>query len=220
MSLLRAIIFDLDGLLVDSETISLKVYQRILQVYGYKITKEIYAQNYSGRSTAKNIYSLINNFDLPLTIEEGISQSLSMEKNLLKKGVSLKAGALELLKFLQKNGYRIALASSSTPERALYILKINRIDCYFNSFTFGNEVLKSKPNPEIFIRAQTKLQLPVDACLVLEDSEAGIQAANSAKMSVICIPDMRYPQPRYAKMTKGIYGSLSDVLTYLKNNDR
>ncbi|WP_181387724.1 HAD family hydrolase [Liquorilactobacillus hordei] len=216
----KAVIFDLDGLLIDSEVISLMMYQQMVHEYGHKMTKKMYTQNYSGRSAAQNMYSLINNFDLPLTFEEGIMKSQKIEKKLLKNGISLKESALELLQFLRKNDYRIALASSSTPERAIRILKTTHIDCYFDCLTFANEVTNGKPSPEIFIKTSIKLQQPLSECLILEDSEAGIQAAYSAKISVICVPDIKYPRPCYAKMTKKIYSSLKDIIIYLKINKK
>ena len=81
---------------------------------------------------------------------------------------------------------------------------------------FGNEIKRGKPFPDIFLKACEKLEVNVDQALVLEDSEAGIQAAYDAHILVICIPDMKYPQEKYINKTTKIYQSLKDVIDYLE----
>lgn len=86
---------------------------------------------------------------------------------------------------------------------------------YFDEFVFGNEVEKGKPNPDIFLKACDKISVNPEECLVLEDSESGIQAAYSANISVICIPDMKVPNQYYLNMTKAVLSSLEEVIYYL-----
>ena len=74
---------------------------------------------------------------------------------------------------------------------------------------------KGKPDPDIFLKACNKLSVKPEECLVLEDSEAGIQAAYSANIPVICIPDMKVPNQDYLDMTKIVLGSLEEVIYYL-----
>ena len=138
-----------------------------------------------------------------------------IENRFIAQGVDLKYGAKELLSYLKDNNFKIAIASSSTRDRALTILKQHNIVEYFDDFVFGNEVEKGKPNPDIFLKACDKLSEKPEKCLVLEDSEAGIQSAYSANIPVICIPDMKVPNDSYLNMTKEVLSSLEEVISYL-----
>ncbi len=170
----NTIIFDLDGLLIDSEIISYRICQDLTEDCQQHISMETYAQNYSG---IHNISTLIEEFNLPISVEEGMAFVALKEKEYLKEGVALKQGARELLTYLKNNQYKMILATSSTGERALSILDQNEVTAYFDYMVFATEVKKSKPNPDIFLKACEYAKEPPENCLVLEDSEAGIQAA-------------------------------------------
>lgn len=213
--MIKAVIFDLDGLLIDSEIISYKIYKEILHQFGHNFTIEEYTQNYSGKTEVKNVTNLINTYSLPWTIEKGLDNVYKIENRFIAQGVDLKYGAKELLSYLKENNFKIAIASSSTRDRALTILKQHNIVEYFDDFVFGNEVEKGKPNPDIFLKACDKLSEKPEKCLVLEDSEAGIQSAYSANIPVICIPDMKVSNDSYLNMTKEVLSSLEEVISYL-----
>ena len=213
--MIKAVIFDLDGLLIDSEIILYKIYKEILQQFGHNFSIEEYVQNFSGKTEVKNVTNLIDTYNLPWTIDEGLDTVLKIENKLLEQGVDLKSGAKELLRYLKDKGFKIAIASSSTKDRALNILKQHNLIEYFDEFVFGHEVKNGKPNPDIFIKACEKISENPEGCLVLEDSEAGIQSAYSANIPVICIPDMKMPDKSYLDMTKAVLNSLEDVISYL-----
>lgn len=214
--MVKAIIFDFDGLLVDTEIVSYKIYKELLQEYGYAYTKEEYAQNFSGKTEIKNVENLIETYRLPWTLEDGLKNVLEVETRFLSQGVDLKHGVKELLQFLKENEYKIGLATSSTKDRALNILRQHGIIDYFNIFVFGNEVEKGKPNPDIFLKACEKLHENPKNCLVLEDSEAGIEASYSANIPVICIPDMKKPAMQYLDKTVAVYETLDKVIDFLQ----
>lgn len=213
----KAVIFDLDGLLINSEIISHQIIQKMVEPFGYEVTMSDYADHYSGRSDTANIHDIIERFSLPYDLDTGLERSRCIEKELLAKGVELKRGAKELLEYLKRNGYRIALASSSVKERAMSILKQHHIEDYFDVFVFGDEIERGKPHPDIFLKACEKLQMQEDDCLVLEDSEAGVRAALRAGISVICIPDLKPPFDETLKQTAGVRESLLDVIRYLED---
>ena len=213
--MIKAVIFDLDGLLVDTELIAYQIYKDILEKFGYQFTKEEYAQDYSGKSMTVNVPHVIETYQLPWTVEKGLEEVLRAEERLLTYGVELKPGARELLAFLKENHYKIAMASSSIRDRALNILRENGILDYFGQFVFGKEVEKGKPYPDIFLKACEKLGERPEDCLVLEDSEAGIQAANAAGIPVICIPDMKRPSQRLLDRAAAVLDSLDQVIPYL-----
>ncbi len=214
----KAVIFDLDGLLVDTEVISHKIYKEILAEIGHEFSLEEYAQKFSGKTIVQNVKSLINAYRLPWSVEFGFSRVVEIKNGFIARGVDLKPGARELLSFLKKNDYKIAMASSSIEERALNILRQHDLVDSFDVLVFGYEVKNGKPAPDIFLRACEKLLEKPEDCLVLEDSEAGIQAAFSANIPVICIPDLKVPVQRYLDMTSATLSSLEEVISYLLNN--
>ena len=134
--------------------------------------------------------------------------------------MSLKSGAKELLQYLTSNNYKIGLATSSKRERAETILEMNNVYQYFDSLTYTNEVKNGKPHPDIFLKASEKLSVSPEECLVLEDSEAGIEAGYQANMRVINIPDMKKPSEKYRKMMVKQCESLIEVIPYLEKFNR
>lgn len=213
----KAIIFDLDGLIIDSEKVSYQLYQDLIGRYGYSFSIEDYTQNYSGKTAISNMEAIVKRFHLPLTVNEGLDFVSVHEKEYFKKGVSLKKGITELLEYLKNNHYKIVLATSSTKERAMLALNQHQIENFFDEMVFGNEIKRGKPYPDIFIKACQKIDVSFDESLVLEDSEAGIQAAYLAKIPVICIPDMKKPVKNFQKMSERVLGNLLEVITYLEN---
>ena len=214
--MIKAVIFDMDGLLIDSEKIMYQINQDILKLYGCVFALEDYAENYSGKTAAANMMHLIEQFHLPMSVQEGLKQMETREENYRKQGIALQPGAKELLEYLKKNHYKIALATSSTKERALEILNNNHIAGYFEDMVFGPEVKRSKPYPDVFLQACEKLKESPKECLVLEDSEAGIQAAHAAEIPVICVPDVKKPGDEFVRLTIDVKNSLYEVIDFLK----
>lgn len=215
--MIKAVLFDLDGLLVDTEVVSLKIYQEIVSEYGFQFSKEEYAKHYSGKTEVENIHRLIDTYHLSLTHQECLDKVLDMEQKLITQGVELKAGVKPLLQFLNKNHFKIALATSSTRERAISILKRHNILHYFDAFVFSEDVNSSKPNPEVFLITCEKLHVAPEEAIVLEDSENGIMAAYNAHIPVICIPDMKKPTQDYLDKALRVYETLNDVISYLQS---
>ena len=213
----NTVIFDLDGLLINTEIISYKLYRDLTEKYNQHISLEEYIHEYSGKTEIDNMQRMIEGYHLPITVEEGLTFVAEKEKEYFEKGVDLKQGAKELLSYLKRKQYKIMLASSSTKERALGVLRQNGIETFFDNMVFGAEVKRGKPYPDIFIKACEYAGELTENCLVLEDSEAGIQAAHAAGIDVICIPDMKEPEEEFHKMTVAQLSSLEDVISWLEN---
>lgn len=214
----KAIIFDLDGLLIDSEIISYNLYADLLRKYQFRFSLERYARQYSGKNEVTNMQNLIFTYHLPITLEQGLSYVSALEKEYFAKGVPLKPGARELLGFLKHRDVKILLASSSTRERALSVLAQHGIEDIFDAMVFGPEIEHGKPAPDIFIKAREKSGETSADCLVLEDSEAGIRAAYSAGIDVICVPDMKRPNGAFLSVAAAVLPSLLDVPMWLETH--
>ena len=212
-----AVIFDLDGLLADTEIISLKVYQELLKDFGIPFTEETYSREYSGHREEENVQRFLDTYDLPWNFDQTLEKVYELEAQILAKGVNLKKGAKNLLAFLQREGIPIALATSSVESRARMILDSNGILSLFDHLVFAKDVKRSKPYPDIFLKACSDLNVLPESCLVLEDSEAGIEAASRAGISVICIPDLKIPAQSFLNKTEQVFQDLDDVRDYLES---
>lgn len=212
-----AVIFDLDGLLADTEIISLKVYQELLADFGIPFTEETYSREYSGHREEENVQRFLATYDLPWNFDQTLEKVYELEARILAKGVNLKKGAKNLLAFLQREGIPIALATSSVESRARMILDSNGILSLFDHLVFAKDVKRSKPYPDIFLKACSDLNVLPENCLVLEDSEAGIEAASRAGIPVICIPDLKIPAQSFLNKTEQVFQDLDDVRDYLES---
>lgn len=211
-----AVIFDLDGLLADTEIISLKVYQELLKDCGIPFTEETYSREYSGHREEENVQRFLDTYDLPWNFDQTLEKVYELEARILAKGVNLKKGAKNLLAFLQREGIPIALATSSVESRARMILDSNGILALFDHLVFAKDVKRSKPYPDIFLKSCRDLNVLPENCLVLEDSEAGIEAAYRAGIPVICIPDLKIPAQSFLNKTEQVFQDLDAVRDYLE----
>ncbi len=212
----NTVIFDLDGLLIDSEVIFYQLYHDLAAGFNQSFSVEEYTHGYCGKTERDNMRRLIMTHHLPVSVDEGLILMALREKEYLKKGISLKYGARELLSYLKRRQYKIVLASSSSRERAVSILSRNGIGDFFDHMVFGTDVERGKPYPDIFSKACEYADELPESCLVLEDSEAGIQAAFAAGIEVICIPDMKVPGREFWKMETAELSSLEDVIFWLE----
>ncbi len=215
--MIKAVIFDMDGLMIDSERVTYEGYVIECGKLGLTMEKEFYIS-----LLGCPIPSIFERFyqhyspDFPM---EMVLKNVHQYMNDLfeNQGVPVKDGLRPLLAYLKDHGYKTIVATSSARNRVDRILEQTGLASFFDDSICGDEVEHGKPNPDIFLKACQKIQVSPSQALVLEDSEMGIQAAASAKIPVICVPDMKYPAPPYAALTARIDNSLNDVLEYFVN---
>lgn len=128
----------------------------------------------------------------------------------------MKEGVEELLIYLKDHGYKTVLATSSNRDRVDQILEQTGLTAYFDSSICGDEIERGKPDPDVFLKACEKAGVRPGEAIVLEDSEAGIQAAFLAGIPVICVPDMKYPEEGFREKASLIVGSLTVVTELFK----
>lgn len=212
----KAVIFDMDGLLVDTEKVNYEIDSALLGRYGKSFSKETYAAAYTGRPLTDNMSRLIRDYCLPLTVPEALDFVIRQDRLYYQtKKAHLKPGAMELLTFLQAQGVRMELATSSQEERVYYILQPLGILNRFRNIVTSAQVKRGKPYPDIFLRAAGLAGAKPQDCLVLEDSEAGIRAANAAGIDAVCIPDLRQPSAQCREMALAVLPDLSAVIGLL-----
>ena len=206
------IIFDMDGLMFDTEKISFISWRDAAARYGYQIDDEIFRKTIGvNLISTKNIY--VKHFGSSFPIEEIISERVRISEEIIKlNGVPIKRGLYDLLGYLNQSNIKKAIATSTSRSRALNLLKLAGIDNNFDYILCGDEIEKSKPDPEIFLTVADNLGCSPMKCLVLEDSEAGIEAAHKAGMFPIMIPDMKEP----SELTKALIFKRMDNLLDVK----
>ena len=217
--MINTVIFDLDGLLVNTEHTWYQVWNDLLGMFGKSFTLEDYVSNYSGKTVVDNTSLLIKNYDLPIDTETGVAHANQIEKRYIIAGVELMEGAKELLDYLKEHNFKIVVGTSSHKDRATKILEGTNVLSYFDDIVVGYDVKRGKPFPDTFLEAARRVDASAEHCLVLEDSEMGIQAAHAADMKVICIPDLKEPSKPYADMTTAILPTLGHVIEYLKQEN-
>ena len=215
--MIKAIIFDMDGLMIDSERVTFECYQERLKDMNLTMDEEFY-KTLLGKPI-KGIYQRFydvygNDFPIQNVIQD-VHQL--MAERFETEGVPVKKGLVELLHYLKDNNYKTIVATSSNRDRVDKILAQAKITEFFDDSICGDEVTKGKPNPEVFLKSCQKLGVNVDEAIVLEDSAAGIQASYDANIKVICIPDMKYPEKQYEEKTFKILKDLTEVTVYLKS---
>ena len=215
--MIKAIIFDMDGLMIDSERVTFECYQERLKDMNLTMDEEFYKTLLGKpiKGIYQRFYDVYGN-DFPI---ENVIQDVHqlMAERFETEGVPVKKGLVELLHYLKDNNYKTIVATSSNRDRVDKILAQAKITEFFDDSICGDEVTKGKPNPEVFLKSCQKLGGNVDEAIVLEDSEAGIQASYDANIKVICIPDMKYPEKQYEEKTFKILKDLTEVTAYLKS---
>lgn len=215
--MIKAIIFDMDGLMIDSERVTFECYQERLKDMNLTMDEEFYKTLLGKpiKGIYQRFYDVYGN-DFPI---ENVIQDVHqlMAERFETEGVPVKKGLVKLLHYLKDNNYKTIVATSSNRDRVDKILAQAKITEFFDDSICGDEVTKGKPNPEVFLKSCQKLGVNVDEAIVLEDSEAGIQASYDANIKVICIPDMKYPEKQYEEKTFKILKDLTEVTVYLKS---
>jgi len=213
---ISAIIFDMDGLMLDTEPISQAMWQRAMAEWGYELPHDLYLQVIgTTEATTKQIFRQAFGVGLPIDAIR-IRQRDYYFNHLVSKGITIKPGLVDLLDWLDTTSLQRIVASSTERAWVLRKLQITNLQNRFGQVVGGDEVPHGKPAPDIFLEAAQRLKVAPESCLVLEDSEAGIQAAYAAAMIPIMVPDMKPPSPDIKPLAYRIFPSLDKVQTFLE----
>jgi HAD superfamily hydrolase (TIGR01509 family) len=213
---IRGVIFDMDGLMFDTERLAVEGWQKAGREFGFDISDALVIQT-AGRSSA----------DTRAVLEEGLGTAIpykEMRKIRLahaadvvrEKGVPLKRGLSELLAFLEGRSIPRAVATSTERSRTEELLRMSRLQHRFQFLVCGDEIPRGKPAPDIFLAAARGLGVAPRFCAVLEDSESGLRAAGAAGMMPLLVPDLGEPSAAMRELAQGIFSSLDEAIEYLR----
>ena len=209
--MLSAIIFDLDGLLADSEPWWNQIDAKLLAEYGVTYRGE-YHQNVLGVSYRLAVEFYKKAFGLSVPTEEMMRRRGEIATEFFAIRVGLFPHVKEVLEELRQMKLHLAVATSSVGASARPFLDRHRLTGFFEVIVTGEEVEHGKPAPDIYLRAAAKLGIPADACLVVEDALPGVAAAKAANMRVAAVPDTRFVNPReYEKKADYVLSSLKEL---------
>ena|SRR5207248_1789615 len=207
----RAVIFDLDGLLADSEPWWNQIDAKLLAEYGVTYRGE-YHRNVLGVSYRLAIEFYKNAFHISAPVEELMRRRAEIATEFFANRVGLFPSAKATLERLREMKICLALATSSVSASARPFLERTGIRHFFDVIVTGDEIERGKPHPDIYMLAAEKLEMGSDSCLVIEDALAGIAAAKAANMRVAAIPDSRFVDPReYTKEADYVLRDLSEI---------
>lgn len=216
----NTIIFDMDGVLFDTERISNECWKEVGMAMGLGDLEEgVKGCVGLNRNDAQILMSSLYGADFPFDEFRTTVHAL-MKQRLLEEGVPVKEGVVEILDYLTENGYIVGMASSTSRKSVMGHLEQTGLTHYFRAIVTGDMVEHSKPMPDIYLKACEELGVsPVNA-IAIEDSPNGIRAAYRAGMKPIMVPDLIEPTPEIEALLYGKFYSLSDVEDYLKKQEQ
>jgi HAD superfamily hydrolase (TIGR01509 family) len=208
---IQAVIFDMDGLLLDSERIALTVFNQTCQHFKlpdqFELFKQMIGTNHQlGRSILKQGLQEIVNAEAFIAHCDALYQHAT-----LSEPIPLRPGALALVQLLYAKQIPAAIATSSETGKAKQKLAAAGIIDYFQTITGGDQVINSKPAPEIFLLAAQSIAVRPERCLALEDSDNGVRAAVAAGMRVVQVPDLVAPTAALLALGHEVHESLLTI---------
>lgn len=210
--MLKAVFFDMDGLLLDTEKLLVRFWRQASREAGFDMTQEI----------ALNIRSMHRNFAVPY-LKSVLGEDFDYAKTrarrmelmgdyLAENGLELKKGAKELLTYLNEKKIPAAVVTATDSERAEKYLKETGIFGYFDRIISAAMVKEGKPKPDIYLYAAEKLGFDPKDCAALEDSPNGVKSAASAGCAAIMVPDLTEPDEELLHIISAKAKSLFDVI--------
>jgi HAD superfamily hydrolase (TIGR01509 family) len=215
--MIEGIIFDMDGLMIDSEHVADLALKQAAEELGFIYSDEVrdktigkqsaavfqvYVEAYGGEKNAEIIRK---------RMKELIDDSFN------NHGIPVKKGLYELLDYLDSHNLKKIVASSSNRKTIENCLTKINVLSRFNSYIGGNEITNGKPNPEIFIKACAKIEIKPQNALVLEDSVAGVSAASNGGIPVVLIPDICKHSEESKNKAVAVLNNLSEVIDFIKH---
>lgn len=217
---IKAILFDMDGLMIDTESLSTEAFINSAKAQGYNMTKEETLKVLG--FTKASIYQFWidyfqgTNVDGKKLVDDHYEY---IENVLYTVGPEKMPYVEELLKYLKENNYKIAVASSSDTADIKNNLEKTKLEKYIDEIASGAEVENGKPAPDVFLLAAKRLGVDPKDCLILEDSKAGIKAGKASGAMVFMVPDMFTVDKECEDTADRILTNLGEVIGILEGKN-
>ena len=215
----QAVIFDMDGLLIDTIPVYLAAMVQAGVDVGHPVSEE-YVLSLAGLLGAELEARLIGDLGADFPVAAYFTAMSARLEPLLTAGVPLKAGVIELLEALSQHGMPLAIATSMKRSEAMHQLEINGITDFFLDVVGRDDVARGKPRPDVHLEAASRLAVAPRDCVVLEDSFNGVRAAHAAGAMTIMVPDALAPTDDIRRLCLVVTSSLRDVKDILSGGPR
>ena len=207
----KAVIFDMDGLLLDTERIFLDAFEKTCRMLGLEFDMSLFIK-LIGTNSVKTKELLLNGFGKGFNYDRFREHWIeNVTDYFAHNSIPVKEGAFEILDKIKEIPLPMAVSTSTKYNDAVKSLDCAGLIHYFKFIVAGDQVTKGKPDPEIYLRTADRLGVGPDKCIVFEDSENGVKSAHAAGMDVIQIPDLLDPSDELKSLGHRIYNSLNDV---------
>jgi len=211
----EAVLFDMDGVIADSEAMWNDIDGALLRLHGVEYKGEHKAQ-VLGKSFPLALGFYRDTFNIRAELEEMMLQRSDIARDFYAAKIPMFPPAPQVLAGLKERGLKLGLATSTVSSLARPFLQRHGIEKYFDAVTTGEEVEHGKPNPDIYLKAARKVGVGAAKCLVVEDALAGVQAGKSAGMIVAAIPDARWGDVSlFPQMADAVLSDLAQLLPWL-----
>ena len=209
----RAILFDLDGTLVDSMWMWKQIDIEFLGRFGYDCPDDL-QKIIEGMSFSETAVYFKERFEIPWSLDEIKACWTQMSIDKYRYEVPFKEGALEFLKYCKEHGIRTGIATSNARDMVDAVIESLNMGEYLDVITTACEVKAGKPEPDIYLEVAKRLQVDPAECLVFEDIPAGIMAGKRAGMQVIAVEDdfSKHMKPEKLALADGFIESYFDIL--------
>jgi HAD superfamily hydrolase (TIGR01509 family) len=206
----QAVIFDMDGVIVDSEPYSMQALVDVLGQYGIEPTEDDLHRSY-GRRVRDDFVDYFARYGVTADVDIAIAHKHARYYHLAAGHLQAFPGVMALLKRLRDHEHRLALASSGDRVKVAFGMQALQLNSIFELVITGDDVSHSKPAPEIYLRAAQRLGVPPGECIAIEDAPAGVEAVKRAGMRCIAVTNS-VPRERLYQADL-IVGSLADDLS-------
>jgi DNA helicase-2/ATP-dependent DNA helicase PcrA len=209
--MISAVIFDLDGTLIDTEKYYLQCWMEAIQKFGYPVTREqAYNLRSLGRPFAQEYFRKLYGEDFPY--QEVRSERKRLVREEVKKhGVEVKPGVHEILTFLREKQITTAIATAAELEHTTRLLKETGLFDHFDNIVSAHMVEQGKPAPDVYLYACRELDLEPADCLAVEDSPNGVKSAAAAGCKVVMVPDMTEPDEQLNRLLYAKVEVISEI---------
>ncbi len=214
---IKAVIFDMDGLMLDTEPIYRMAWKQAVADCGYQFEEDGWYAQFVGRSNDDCDRLMQDIFGSSYPVKQCRDlRDRHWRHYIAANGIPLKPGLIDLLDYLDKLGMPKAIATASPRTEADLSIAASGIGTWFIHTTTGDEVLQNKPAPDIYLESARKLGVEPQDCLVFEDSNSGATAAVTAGATTIVVPDLQPPQAEIVQRTYRVVDSLHAACNLLE----
>ncbi len=213
---MKGAIFDMDGLMFDTERLVYENWQSMMDERGLPYDLDVFKQTVGRRKKEVELFYLDRygaDFPYRTLADEGKARYL---RRIEREGIPVKKGLTDVLEWCRRSGMKVALATSTSRQTAELNLRVAGVSAYFDTLVCAEEVVNGKPHPEVFLTAAKMLGVPPEDCAAFEDSINGIKSAYAAGMTTVMVPDLLQPTDEIRPMIHYLCRDLNEAAARLQ----